>query len=116
MKNQRVLILDFNINISWNIITLKGLDKLLFYIYNIGMGYKRSYNIIEAFAIVRAAASECSNPRNDGFISWGVKQDLYQLKWQLDALLKDCPKFSLEEDWLKEQEQIKIIKILSDDI
>jgi len=116
MKNQRVLILDFNINISWNIITLKGLDKPFFYIYNICMGYKHSYNIIEAFAIIRAAASECSNSRNDGFVSWGVKQDLYQLKWQLDALLKDCPKFSLEEDWLKEQEQIKIIKILSDDI
>lgn len=81
------------------------------------MGYKHSYDIISAFQQVRAAASECSDPRNDGFISWGVKQDLYQLKWYLDEMIKSCPEFgSTETEWLKEQEQKKIIKILSNDI
>ena len=79
------------------------------------MGYKHSYNIIEAINQIRAAARECSNPRNDGFVAWGVKQDLYQLKWQLDKLLKECPTFSPEEEWLHEQEQKRIINILSTD-
>lgn len=79
------------------------------------MGYKHSYNIIEAITQIRAAAQECGNPRNDGFVAWGVKQDLYQIKWQLDKILKECPTFSPEADWLREQEQKQIIKILSND-
>jgi hypothetical protein len=81
------------------------------------MGYKHSYDIIQTYQQIRAAGAECANPRTDGFIAWGVKQDLYQLKWYLDDLLKSCPEFSsIETDWLREQEQKKIIKILKDDI
>lgn len=80
------------------------------------MGYKHSYDIIAAYQQVRAAAQECNNPRNDGFVAWGVKQDLYQLKWMLDDLLKDCPSFGdTENDWLKEQEQKRIIRYLRND-
>lgn len=81
------------------------------------MGYKHSYDIIAAYKEIRAAARECADSRTDGFIAWGVKQDLYQIKWMLDDLLKTCPEFgSIEQDWLREQEQKKIIKILKDDI
>ncbi len=80
------------------------------------MGYKHSYDIISALQQIRAAAAECSDPRNDGFIAWGVKQDLYQLKWFLEDVMKNCPEFgSTESDWLREQEQKKIIKILKDE-
>jgi hypothetical protein len=79
------------------------------------MGYKHSYDIVRVLSEVRAAAYECSNSRNDGFVAWGVKQDLYQLKWILDDLLKDCPTFSPEAEWLKEQEQKKILKLLKDE-
>lgn len=78
------------------------------------MGYKHSYDIIQAYQQIRAAGSECANPRTDGFVAWGVKQDLYQLKWQLDKLLAACPTFAPEEEWLREQEQRKIIEILKD--
>lgn len=47
--------------------------------------------------------SEITNPRNDGFSQWGLKQELYQLKFQLDELLKNCPTFVGEEEWLEEQ-------------
>jgi hypothetical protein len=33
----------------------------------------------------------------------------------LDDLLKDCPTFSPEAEWLKEQEQKKIIRLLKDE-
>jgi hypothetical protein len=80
------------------------------------MGYKHSYDIVQAYQQIRSAAAECTNSRTDGFIAWGVKQDLYQLKWYLDDLLKRCPEFSsVEADWLREQEQKKIIKILKDE-
>ena len=81
------------------------------------MGHKHSYDIIETFQQVRSAVAECSNARNDGFIAWGVKQDLYQLKWFLDDMMKMCPDFgSTETEWLREQEQKKIISYLKDDI
>jgi hypothetical protein len=49
----------------------------------------------------------------DGFSTWPIKQDLYQIKWAVDAALKDCPNYSGEAEWLKEQEQRQLIKILS---
>jgi hypothetical protein len=80
------------------------------------MGYKHSYDIVQALNEIRRAAYECGSNRTDGFIAWGIKQDLYQVKWLLDDLLKDCPTFGPEAEWLREQEQKKIIKILKNDI
>lgn len=79
------------------------------------MGYKTSYDIVRALNEIRAAAYECSNSRNDGFVAWGIKQDLYQVKWMLDDLLRDCPTFGPEEEWLREQEQKRIIRYLRDE-
>jgi hypothetical protein len=79
------------------------------------MGYKHSYDIVQAYQQIRSAATECSDLRTDGFIAWGVKQDLYQLKWFLDDMIKMCPTFSPEAEWLKEQEQKKIINYLKDE-
>ena len=56
--------------------------------------------------------SECSDMRTDSFIAWGIKQDLYQIKWFIDESLKSVPTFSLEDEWLKEQEQEKILRYL----
>jgi len=80
------------------------------------MGYKTSYDIVRALNEIRAAAYECGNSRTDGFVAWGIKQDLYQVKWMLDDLLKDCPSFAPEQEWVREQEQKKIIKILSNEM
>lgn len=80
------------------------------------MGYKYSYNIANAAQEINAAAYDACDMRMDGYIQWGAKQDLYRLKWILEDALQRCPTFSLEEEWLREQEQKKIIRILSDDI
>jgi hypothetical protein len=50
--------------------------------------------------------------RNDGYTQWAIKQELYELKWLVEKLIKDAPHFSLEEDWLKEKEQEQIVEIL----
>jgi hypothetical protein len=78
------------------------------------MGYKLAYSIQDIETKIRSIYNECNNPRNDGYIAWGSKQDLYQIKWLVDDLLQKTSKFSGEDDWLKQQEQNKIINILKD--
>lgn len=80
------------------------------------MGYRYSYDITKAAREINAATHDASDMRVDSYIQWGAKQDLYRLKWILEDALRRCPTFSIEEEWLHEQEQKKIIKILSNDI
>lgn len=55
--------------------------------------------------------------RSDSYVQWGAKQDLWRLKWIIEDAMKACPTFShVEEEWLKEQEQKKIIRILKDEV
>ena len=50
---------------------------------------------------------------NDGFTSFECKKDLYQLKDIIDRALAEAPDFGeMEQQWLTEQEQKRIIKIL----
>ena len=80
------------------------------------MGYKHSHDLILAYQQIRSAVRECSDPRNDGFVTWGIKQDLYNLKDLLDKAIQDCPNFGeTETSWLRDQEQKKIIKYLKDE-
>lgn len=80
------------------------------------MGFKFSYNLTDAAQVINAAAYDASSSRNDGFVAWGAKQDLYRLKWILEDALNRCPTFAPEAEWLREHEQKKIIKILSEDV
>lgn len=80
------------------------------------MGFKYSYDVAKAAREVNAAAYDACDMKLDGYIQWGAKQDLYRLKWIVEDALKRCPTFSPEQEWLREQEQKKIIKILSNDI
>lgn len=64
---------------------------------------------------IRHASFEASSPYNDGFTQWGIKQDLYQLKWLLDDVIKQCPDFgTIEAEWLTQQEHFRLINILKD--
>jgi hypothetical protein len=48
----------------------------------------------------------------DGFTQWEMKKDLYELKFLLDNILNNSPKFSLEEEWLEDQHKKKVWGIL----
>ena len=52
------------------------------------------------------------DPRVDGFNGWGCKQKLYEIKFYLDELIKKCPTYAGEDEWLEEQAMLKIQKIL----
>ena len=77
------------------------------------MGFKQNWDISEVARQIHAMARECASPYNTGFITFEIKKDLYQLKELIDQALQDAPDFGeMEKDWLTEQEQKRIIKIL----
>jgi hypothetical protein len=45
---------------------------------------------------------------NDGYTQWSIKEDLYKLKWLIDEIMADSPSFAGEEEFLKENEQVKM--------
>jgi hypothetical protein len=79
------------------------------------MGYIKKWSVEDIARQINHAYYTCSDPRQDGFTTWGIKQDLYQIKWLIDEAIKKCPDFAPEAEWLREQEQKKIIKILKDE-
>ena len=77
------------------------------------MGFKKSWDISDISQQIHSLARECSSTHNDGFTAFECKKDLYQLKEVLDVALAEAPDFGrIEEQWLSEQEQKRIIKIL----
>ena len=77
------------------------------------MGFKKSWDVIGITSQIYTLHRECSSPYNDGFTAWGCKQDLLLIQQLVNEAVKNSPNFGeTETDWLKEQEQKRIIKIL----
>ena len=53
-----------------------------------------------------------TDPYVTGWNNWPCKQDLYRVKFAVDEMLAKTSQFSGEEEWLKEQEQEKMWKVL----
>ena len=67
------------------------------------MGYRKPLDSNEIkFQLIKAHGEICS-PYNDGYTSWNTKQELYQIKFLIDEMLRQQPTFSGEEEWLEEQ-------------
>jgi hypothetical protein len=49
------------------------------------------------------AHGEICSTYNDGWTSWELKKELYEIKWLLDECIKRQPTFSDEEEWLEAQ-------------
>lgn len=74
---------------------------------------KKDWDVSDIANQIHSLSRQCSNPHNDGFTAFELKKDLYLLKDLIDTALKDSPDFGhIEEAWLTEQEQKRIIKIL----
>lgn len=76
------------------------------------MGMFKSWNVSEISQQIYRMARECSSPHNDGYTTFEVKKELYELKNVIDQALKNTPTFEGEKQWLTEQEQKRIIKHL----
>ena len=79
------------------------------------MGFRKSWDPSDIANQIRSLSRECSSLYNDGFTSFECKKDLLLIKKLVDDALADAPNFGeIEERWLKEQEQKRIIKILKE--
>ncbi len=79
------------------------------------MGFKTNWDVAEISRQIHSMARECASPYNTGFLTFEIKKDLYQLKEIIDRALKEAPAFGdMEQQWLTEQEQKRIINILKD--
>lgn len=73
----------------------------------------KSWDVDNITSQLNKMIRECKNRDNDGFTSWGIKQDLYLIKFLLDQGLSDLPNFGeIEKDYLNNLEKKRIIKIL----
>lgn len=77
------------------------------------MGFKKEWDTNSIRHQLWIMAHECGSRYNDGFTQWAIKQDLYRIKWLLDEIMADSPKFSDEEEFLKEHEQVKMWRTLT---
>ncbi len=74
---------------------------------------KKDWDVSDIANQIRSLSRQCSNHHNDGFTAFELKKDLYLLKELVESALHDSPHFGhMEEEWLTEQEQKRIIKIL----
>ena len=76
------------------------------------MGFKKSWDVSEISQQIYRMSRESSSPYNDGYTAFEIKKELYEIKFALDQILKDSPRFCGEEEWLTEQEKKRIIKHL----
>jgi hypothetical protein len=77
------------------------------------MGYIKPVDLAFVLSQIRMAGHESSDQRTDSWIAWGIKQDLYHVLWATQRALRQSAVFSLEEEWLKEQEKNQLVDILN---
>ena len=53
-----------------------------------------------------------SDPRMDGFVTWGCKQDLYQLLWHVEDTLDKCSTYAGEDAFVRDREKQKTFELL----
>lgn len=63
----------------------------------------RNWNAGEIISDLQKIYFATTDPRMDGFVTWGCKQDLYRVQFALERMLKNCPTYHGEEEWLAEQ-------------
>jgi hypothetical protein len=51
----------------------------------------------------------------DGFVTWGCKQDLYEILWFVEDKLRRCSTYAGEEDFLQEHEKKQTWRRLNED-
>ena len=64
----------------------------------------RNWNTGEIISEIQKIYFATTDPRMDGYTTWACKQDLYRVQFALERMLKNCPTYSPEDEWLQEQQ------------
>ncbi len=76
------------------------------------MSFKITWNADSIIRDLQACTHQVNNAYNDGFVSWGCKQDLYRVKYALDEMLSRSVRFAGEDEWIQKLEAERSWKIL----
>ena len=73
------------------------------------MGFRKPIEIDTIITQLRRAYVEINSPYNDGFIGWSTKQELYEIKFLLDEILKESTSFGeIEERYLDQVDKANV--------
>lgn len=61
---------------------------------------------------IRKITWAATDPKMDGFNTWGCKQDLYEILWFVEDQLDQCSTYADEDNFIKRREQHKLLKVL----
>jgi len=80
------------------------------------MGFRKNWDKQQIISQLATMSREMSSPYNDGFVGWGIKQELYEIKWYLDRVMANASEYSPEAEFVKQHEQQELVKILKDEV
>jgi len=75
---------------------------------------QQTWNVSDIKRQIHRIATECKSPYNEGFTSFELKKELYDLQFLVDTALRSCPTFAGEEEWIQIQKQNRLLKHLKD--
>jgi hypothetical protein len=78
------------------------------------MGFRKPMDYNSVSHQIYIAGVELNSPRNDGYVAFEIKKDLYRLKFLLDEILKDSPEFVGEPEFLEQQSKRQMWKALNE--
>tara|TARA_B100000900_G_scaffold147781_1_gene125347 strand:- start:1892 stop:2134 length:243 start_codon:yes stop_codon:yes gene_type:complete len=70
------------------------------------------WNKTDICSSIQRITFACTDPRQDGYVGWGCKKELYEILWFVEDELAKCSTYVDEEEFVKKREQNKILKIL----
>jgi hypothetical protein len=76
----------------------------------------KNWNADEIISQLQRIYFATTDPRMDGFVTWGCKQDLYRVQFALEDMMKRCPKYHGEEEWLEERQKELVWKALNEQV
>lgn len=69
---------------------------------------KQDWSVSDILAQLRRCHRAASNSWDTGYVQWPCKQDLYQVKFAVDEMLRNTPTFTDEPAWLEEQSKKQV--------
>jgi hypothetical protein len=73
---------------------------------------KIDWNVDQVICQCQKMYQGANDPYVTGWNNWPCKQDLYRVKFAVDEMLSKTSKFTGEAEWLQQQEQEKMWKVL----
>jgi len=63
-----------------------------------------NWNVENIISEIQKCYWATTDPKMDGFTTWRCKQDLYRVQFALEDMLKKCPIYAPEQEWLAQQQ------------